>query len=218
MNCLLITGYTTLSFTLLAAGGGDGVARLYAFYEGDCALTTGHVLCDWVQMKAPTCTEDGEEMRKCMQCDFSETRVIETSGHQWGSWVSEGSTGHIHMCTRKDCNIGERAAHTLEIQSDGETVFWGCTDCTFKSVDVHTTEQTLSVKLHKDIQADMVYAALYDPDGRFVQVAIGQVIDRTVSLTFTGSTAGRSIKLFFLSNTLVPGYSAMDFDKAVGNE
>ena len=41
----------------------------------------GHDYGDWTQMKAPTCTEKGEEKRVCSRCDAFETRELDVTDH-----------------------------------------------------------------------------------------------------------------------------------------
>ncbi|MGN1307354.1 MAG: S-layer homology domain-containing protein, partial [Faecousia sp.] len=41
----------------------------------------GHDFGEWIQTKAPTCTEKGEEKRTCSRCDAFESREIAAHGH-----------------------------------------------------------------------------------------------------------------------------------------
>ena len=41
----------------------------------------GHDMGKWKQIKAPTCTEKGEEKRSCSRCDHAETRDVAAKGH-----------------------------------------------------------------------------------------------------------------------------------------
>ena len=41
----------------------------------------GHSYGQWTQTKAPTCTEKGEEARKCTACEKTETREVAAQGH-----------------------------------------------------------------------------------------------------------------------------------------
>jgi len=58
---------------------------------GDDKSTTTHVheWGEWVQTKAPTVTEEGEETKTCATCGEKETRSIPktTHVHQWGDWM-----------------------------------------------------------------------------------------------------------------------------------
>ena len=45
-----------------------------------------HSFGDWVQTKAPTCTEKGEEEQVC-ECGEKKTRAVNALGHDWGEWA-----------------------------------------------------------------------------------------------------------------------------------
>lgn len=51
-----------------------------------------HSFTEWqyVEGKAPTCTEDGEEVRRCTGCGKEETRVASATGHNLGAWTPTG--------------------------------------------------------------------------------------------------------------------------------
>ena len=49
--------------------------------EGEILAKTEHALGEWAEEIAPTCTSDGEEVRECANCDYSEQRQIQASGH-----------------------------------------------------------------------------------------------------------------------------------------
>ena len=62
-----------------------------------------HVWSDWVITKAPTCTEKGEETRKCA-CGETETREIAALGHAWTDWyVSTEPTCTEPGVESRDC-------------------------------------------------------------------------------------------------------------------
>ncbi len=48
---------------------------------GDKAL--GHEFGEYKQTKAPTCTEKGEEVAKCVRCDVTDTKDIPAAGHKY---------------------------------------------------------------------------------------------------------------------------------------
>ncbi len=45
-----------------------------------------HSFGAWVQTKAPTCTEKGEEEQVC-ECGEKKTRAVNALGHDWGEWT-----------------------------------------------------------------------------------------------------------------------------------
>ena len=56
-------------------------------YKGDKVKATGHTFNDWAVVTPATCTENGEEQRKCKNCDVSETRTVEITGHNYENHV-----------------------------------------------------------------------------------------------------------------------------------
>ena len=46
-----------------------------------------HVMGEWVQTTAPTCTENGEKRRDCTYCDYYETDVVSPNGHNVSEWI-----------------------------------------------------------------------------------------------------------------------------------
>ena len=56
-------------------------------YKGDKVKATGHTFDDWAVVAPATCIESGEEQRKCKNCDVSETRTVEITGHNYENHV-----------------------------------------------------------------------------------------------------------------------------------
>ena len=71
-------GYTTHTCTLC----GDSYVDSYV-------NPTGHKIGNWYVTKNASCTEDGQERRDCQNCDHYETRVIEATGHDYKSVVTD---------------------------------------------------------------------------------------------------------------------------------
>ena len=65
---------------------------------------TGHNMGNWVEIKAPTCTEKGTEKRECSKCYHLETREIEALDHSYDSVITaptcteKGYTTHTCHC------------------------------------------------------------------------------------------------------------------------
>ena len=51
--------------------------------SGSAISATGHTMEEWRITKNPTCTEQGGEIRDCVDCSYSETRYVPASGHDW---------------------------------------------------------------------------------------------------------------------------------------
>ena len=49
----------------------------------------GHGFGAWSYIIAPTCTEQGSEMRSCTRCEYQETRTVEALGHEFYTEIVE---------------------------------------------------------------------------------------------------------------------------------
>ena len=80
----------------------------------------GHDMKDGA-VKKPTCTEEGEQTKRCSRCSY--VLVIETpaTGHDWSEWIND--TGRVHKRTCSKCNLEETANHNIPA---GGVI---CTDC-----------------------------------------------------------------------------------------
>ena len=56
-------------------------------YQSDKVKATGHSFGEWTIVTAATCTENGEEQRKCKNCDHSENRTVDALGHNYENYV-----------------------------------------------------------------------------------------------------------------------------------
>ena len=70
-----------------------------------------HSFSDWNITKAPDCINGGEEMRRCIMCNFSETRAVDACGHAWSGWVIISrltcTTDGIQRRTCTECGVTE---------------------------------------------------------------------------------------------------------------
>lgn len=55
--------------------------------DGVVIPATGHAWGEWAEQTAPTCTEDGVEVRTCVTCGVAETSTIPALGHSWDAGV-----------------------------------------------------------------------------------------------------------------------------------
>lgn len=86
-----------------------------------------HVYGEWVQTKAPTCTEKGKEEQVC-ECGDKKERDVKALGHDWGEWTpkvaatctADGS--EERTCKRAGCGEKEervvKAAHDWDADQD----------------------------------------------------------------------------------------------------
>ena len=56
-------------------------------YQTEKVKATGHSYGEWKVVIPATCTEPGEEQRKCKNCDAFETREIAATGHNYDNYV-----------------------------------------------------------------------------------------------------------------------------------
>lgn len=80
---------------------------------------TGHTFGEWIETKAPTCTDKGSETRKCV-CGETETRDVAAKGHTFGEWTETKAP----TCTEKGtesrkCVCGE--TETRDVAATGHT-------------------------------------------------------------------------------------------------
>ena len=64
----------------------------------------GHIMSEWSQIKAPTCTGKGSEHRDCNSCDHFETREVVAKGHNYEAVVTS-PTHNEHGYTTYTCTI-----------------------------------------------------------------------------------------------------------------
>ena len=91
-----------------------------------------HVLGDWEVTKQPTCTENGERVRKCTVCgeivetDTTEGEEIQKLGHDWGDWVDDDNPGceqqtATRKCQREGCGAAEQK-NLPNVGADGNPI------------------------------------------------------------------------------------------------
>lgn len=83
-------------------------------YTDAQTAATGHSFGEWTETKAPTCAEEGEEVRSCA-CGETETRVIQPTGaHTYGDWqVTKEATRKETGEEIRTCSCG--ASETRQI-------------------------------------------------------------------------------------------------------
>lgn len=68
-----------------------------------------HGFGEWVETKAPDCTEDGEETRTCSKCGKTETRIVDALGHDWHWVVDKEPTKTENGLKHEECKrCGEK--------------------------------------------------------------------------------------------------------------
>ena len=92
---------------------------------GDSGAEHKHVFGEWVQTKAPTCTEKGEEEQVC-ECGEKKTRAVNALGHDWGDWTAKTAasctTDGVDERVCKRCGEKEeravKAAHDWDAEQE----------------------------------------------------------------------------------------------------
>ena len=103
-------------------------------YKDNYTALAEHSYTDWVNVKRPTCEENGVEHRRCSACGNDERRDIPATGHSFGSWqehIRNGrSIGEVRVC--RNCGMENTRSHADKIEkSSGSktlllTLFWLC--------------------------------------------------------------------------------------------
>ena len=66
-------------------------------YTGDKVKATGHNFGDWTTIILATCTESGEEQRKCKNCDHIESRTVDSIGHNYENYICTGCGDMLYI-------------------------------------------------------------------------------------------------------------------------
>ena len=85
-----------------------------------------HEWGEWIETKAATCTEKGEETRVCAKDGaHKETRETEAKGHEWGEWKEEKAAGCV-MAGRESRVCKRDASHkeSRSIEAKGHDSAW----------------------------------------------------------------------------------------------
>ena len=100
------------------------VVKTYACTCGESKQETipapGHDMQDG-GLQNPTCTDPGEQTKRCSRCSYVLIIEIPATGHNWSDWVNE--TGLVHKRTCSECGAEEEASHNIPAGSVT------CTDC-----------------------------------------------------------------------------------------
>ena len=90
-------------------------------------------------VEEPTCTEEGKETRKCLNCGFSEIRQVAKKGHTFGEWTIQKNPTcteqgeEIKQCSRcgiTESRVIEPMGHKWVEQKDGIYIkILVCTQC-----------------------------------------------------------------------------------------
>jgi len=107
-----------------------------------------HSYGEYTTVIAPTCTEDGKDIRYCPSCGASEERAISATGHSFGRWstVTE-ATEHSEGSESRSCSVcGETETRTVpQLDDTGSTTEADDTTSQSETTDAVTTAVTTAV-------------------------------------------------------------------------
>ena len=114
-----------------ADNGGQSQAGPESQQSGGESQEHKHNFGDWVQTKAPTCTEKGEEEQVC-ECGEKKTRAVNALGHDWGEWAAKTAasctTDGVDERVCKRCGAKEERAVKAAHDWDAEQTVAAGTD------------------------------------------------------------------------------------------
>ena len=76
--------------------------------SGCGSIETGcaHRWSTWTEETAPTCTEEGMEVRTCSECGREEHQKTPATGHNWGTWTEKSAPTCTKTGTQeRECNV-----------------------------------------------------------------------------------------------------------------
>ncbi|MBR5562547.1 MAG: leucine-rich repeat protein [Clostridia bacterium] len=119
------TQTVTIDATCTVAGMKYEICEFCGETIGDAVVlpALGHTAGEWETTKNPTCTEKGEQIKKCTVCGVTvETKELEVLGHTAGEW----ETTKNPTCTEKGeqikkCTVCGVTVETKELEALGHT-------------------------------------------------------------------------------------------------
>ena len=123
----------------------DSVAESWAKGNGIKIIfidKCAHSFSDWSITKEPDCVNGGEELRRCVMCNVSETRAVEAKGHAWSGWVVISkltcTTDGVQRRTCTECGVTEDDVDLTKGHEWGEWEILTEPDCTVSGESKHT--------------------------------------------------------------------------------
>lgn len=101
--------------------------------------TEEHNWNDGVQTDAPTCTEPGEILYTCPDCNATRTEEIPALDHDWSEWTYDSVDSHTRYCKR-ECGVEEEfGGHEWGdwVKVDDDTHKMTCDLCGGEQTDEH---------------------------------------------------------------------------------
>ncbi|MBR5453189.1 MAG: hypothetical protein IKV54_03840 [Clostridia bacterium] len=115
-----------------------------------------HSFGEYTTISAPTCTEDGKDVRYCSSCGASEERVISAGGHSFGRWntVTEATESRDGSESRSCSECGKTETRVIpRLEDDGTTAVEDDTTAAQETTGTDTTVETTAPTTSSDTTA-----------------------------------------------------------------
>lgn len=89
------------------------------FFKDSETAPLGHKTGEWTQTKAPTCTEEGQQIKKCLRCDYTETGTLQKLPH-----TDADKDGVCDDCNKELNNGGTENCSCLCHKKGFASFFW----------------------------------------------------------------------------------------------
>ena len=89
------------------------------FFKDSETAPLGHKTGEWTQTKAPTCTEEGQQIKKCLRCDYTETGTLQKLPH-----TDADNDGVCDDCNKELNNGGTENCSCLCHKKGFASFFW----------------------------------------------------------------------------------------------
>ena len=111
-----------------------------------------HSFSEWTVVTYPTCTVEGEQIRRCASCDFAESKRLDTVDHSWfdyhegkeptcteGGWTAYEICSVCGFSSKQELPALEHNMETVSAQDPGcEAIGWNeyehCTRCGYSTM------------------------------------------------------------------------------------
>jgi len=157
--------------------------------NGDTGTPTHvHEWGEWVQTKAPTATEEGEETKTCATCGEKETRTIPktTHTHDWGDWtVTTPAACETAGVETRTCKLDASHKETRAIAALGHD--WGEWAVTTPPTTTAEGVETRTCKRDATHKETRPIAKLPDTDPHDQTATITGLCDNNSSATVKGN-------------------------------
>ena len=145
---------------------------------------------------AATCTSNGNTHYDCSRCGYDKDVPINKSGHNYGSWTSDGASTHSRKCKNSGCSAVERNDHsygnwywtstTPVMCSDTSCCYYNgtqrrdCTVCTYYQTNSPMVGHSIECYMMRHYVSDTLYYN-YHPDyiaDAYFKTAEGRIYSR----------------------------------------